>query len=105
MPPHSPETVARVVAQAGLSETRTAAARGDVESCVLSGCCGHDGLEFNGGQSAKSNLTAPEGGAFDPVDDHDTQLLTGGTRTAVRDALLQQREERFHPSIVAALTG
>ncbi|SKV80487.1 Uncharacterised protein [Mycobacteroides abscessus subsp. abscessus] len=40
-------------------------------------------------------------GAFDPSDDGDPQLLSGGPAAAVEDVLLQQAEEALHRRVVA----
>ena len=43
-------------------------------------------------------------GAFDPGDDRDPQLVTGGPGTPVENIVLQQREEAFHRGVVTRRT-
>jgi hypothetical protein len=67
---------------------------GQVRSRGPEGRCGHDGLEFDGGQSAEQGLSAASLlGPLDPGHDRDPSFLTGGPGTAVEDVLLQQTEE------------
>ena len=62
----------------------------------------HDGLVFDGGQSAQAGLSAASViGPLDPGDDRDPQLLSGPPALAVQDVLLGQREERFHRRVIA----
>ena len=50
----------------------------------------HDGLIFDGGQSAQAGLTtAVVILAFDPGDDRDPELVAGPPPLAVQDVLLQ----------------
>lgn len=61
----------------------------------------HDGLVFDGGQSAQAGLSAASMiGAFDPGDDPDAELLSHPPALAVQDVLLEQCEERFHCGVV-----
>lgn len=62
----------------------------------------HDGLVFDGGQSAQTGLPASSVvGPLDPGDDRDAQLLSGPPPLAVQDVLLQQGKERFHRGVIA----
>src|SRR5690625_6658629 len=65
----------------------------------------HDGLVFDGGQSAQAGLSATTVvGAFDPGDDRDAELFSSPPALAVQDVLLQQREEGLHRGVISAGT-
>ena len=63
---------------------------------------GHHCFVFGGGQPAEAGLAASAaGGAFDPGDDLDAQIVSGGSGSAVQSVLRQQGEGRFHRRDVA----
>ena len=62
----------------------------------------HHGLKFNGRQTTQAGLSASAMiGALNPGDDREAQLVSGDPRLAIEYVVLQQREERFHRSIIA----
>lgn len=62
----------------------------------------HDGLVFDGRQSAQAGLsTTPVVGPLDPSDHRDPELFSGPPPLAVQDVLLQQREEGLHRGVIA----
>src|SRR5699024_1030767 len=65
----------------------------------------HDGLVFDGGQSAQAGLPAAAViGPLDPGNDRDPELLSGPPALAVQDVLLEQRKEGLHRGVVASGT-
>ena len=65
----------------------------------------HDGLVFDGGQSAQASLSAASMiGPFDPGDDRDSEFFSGPPAASVQDVLLEQGEEGFHSGVVAGGT-
>jgi hypothetical protein len=62
---------------------------------------GHDGLEFDGSQSAKGGLASSTVvGPFDPGDDCDPELFAGVPAAAVQHVFLQQAKETLHGGVV-----
>jgi hypothetical protein len=63
-------------------------------------------FELYRGELAQGTLPpAAVVGALDPRDDRQPQLRSGGPPLPIQDVALQQREERLHRGVVAALTG
>lgn len=69
--------------------------------CLCQGVVADEGLVFDRGESSEGALAAaPVVGGFDPGDDRQAQFITGVPALTVQHVLLEQREERFHRSVV-----